>query len=495
MAKKVLKPTTYTPKKLIHLVISLFFFFGFGLICPTWSTVTPVGVKILGVFFGWIYMMITGFGLMIPSLISMFAMVLTDFYTPAAIMTGGFGSSVALLCMFGMLLIYAFSSTKGDEVIVRYLISRKFLNGHPVRFLLMFFLAITAISVFMDVGGMLLGFAFVNSIASVVGYDDDTDWKRFMLTVVLILSQAASNVLPTKGGSLLTLGAFNGALSEAALTADIACFSLIILLASLILAVALALLATPLFRIDLTKMKELNVESLIKEGESIRLNKRQTISAIVMVIGFAFPLIQLLFPSESAAYLWMNKVGQVLFIAFLVAVLNLINVDGEPVCKATDAFSKGVLWDVFIGIAAVVLLSGAMANADCGIGSWLSVIFGSTFQAMSFPVMLLFVVVLCGIVTQVFSNGATMVIVSSVIAQFAVPFSNVGVNVAVFPALIAQVCQMGAITPAASGYAAMLLALPALQAQPKWIFKYGSLMFVIYFIIAIPLGILLGYAM
>ena len=495
MNSKPLNPNAYTPKKLICLCIGLFLMFGFGLVCPTWSTVTPTGVKVLGVFLGWIFFMITGFGLMVPSLLSMFALLLTGFYTPAAIMTGGFGSSVALLCMFGMLLIYAFSNTKGDEVVVRYLISRKFLNGHPVRFLLVFFLAITGLSVFMDVGGMLLGFAFVNSIAAVVGYDEDTDWKRFMLTGVLVLSQAATNVLPTKGGSLLTLGSFNGALAEAGLTADLACFIVVNLITALILAVVLALLAKPLFRVDLAKMKSLDVADLVKDGESIRLDKRQIISGVVMIIGFAFPVIQMMFPAESAVYLWMNKVGQVFFMAMLVAVLNLIHVNGEPVCKATDAFSKGVLWDVFIGIAAVVLLSGAMANADCGISGWLGVLFGSTFQAMSFPVMLLFVVVLCGVVTQVFSNGATMVIVSSIIAQFAVPFSSQGVNVAVFPALIAQVCQMGAITPAASGFAALLLALPALQAKPNWIFKYGSLVFIIYFIIAIPIGILCGYSM
>lgn len=39
----------------------------------------------------------------------------------------------------------------------------------------------------------------------------------------------------------------------------------------------------------------------------------------------------------------------------------------------------------------------------------------------------------------------------------------------------------------------MLLALPAMQAKPSWIFKFGTLMLVIYFIIAIPIGVLFGY--
>lgn len=489
------KANGYSGKKLIYLAVGLFFMFVFGIVCPAWSTVTGTGVKMLGVFLGWIVMMISGFGLMVPSLLAMFAMLLTGFYTPAAVMASGFGSSVALLCMFGMLLIYAFRNTKGDEVLIRYLISRPFLSGHPIRFLLVFNLAIALLSVFMDVGGMLLGFAFVNAVADVVGYEEDTHWKRYMMTSVLILSQCATNVLPSKGGSLLTLGSFSGALTEAGYTLDTACFILTNLLTVVLLAVVLALLAKPLFRVDLTRMQELDVAQLVKDGESVRLNKRQVWSGVIMVIGFAFPVIQMCFPAESAVYTWMNDVGQIFFMALLVAALELIHIDGEPICKATDAFSKGVLWDVYIGIAAVVLLSGAMSNADCGIGSWIGLLLGNMFNGMSFPVMLLVVVALSGAVTQVFSNGATMVIVSSVIAQFAVSYAAAGVNVAVFPALIAQVCQMGCLTPAASGFAAMLLALPCMQKKPNWVFKSGTLMMLLYLIIAIPVGVLLAYVL
>lgn len=495
MGKANEKRLGYTPKKTVYLCIGIFFMFLFGIVCPTWSTVTETGVKMLGVFLGWIIMMISGFGLMVPSLLAMFAMLLTGFYTPAAVMASGFGSSVALLCMFGMLLIYAFRSTKGDEVMVRYLISRPFLSGHPTRFLLVFNLTIALLSVFMDVGGMLLGFAFVNTIAEVVGYEDNTHWKRYMMTSVLILSQCATNVLPSKGGSLLTLGSFSGALTEAGYTLDTACFILTNLVTVILLAIALSLLAKPLFHVDLTRMRDLDVSQLVKEGETVRLNQRQVWSGLIMVLGFAFPVIQMFFSAESGVYTWMNSVGQIFFMALLVAVLELIHIDGEPICKATEAFSKGVLWDVYIGIAAVVLLSGAMSNSDCGIGSWIGLMLGNLFNGMSFPVMLLVVVALSGVVTQVFSNGATMVIVSSVIAQFAVGYAETGINVAVFPALIAQVCQMGCLTPAASGFAAMLLALPCMQEKPNWIFKSGTLMMLLYLILAIPVGVLLGYVL
>ena len=357
----------------------------------------------------------------------------------------------------------------------------------------MFNLAITLISVFMDVGGMLLGFAFVNSIAAVVGYEDDTYWKRYMLTVVLVLSMGATNVLPFKPGALMTLGTFSGALGDAAGIINSVHYIVIMLVNVFVLAIALSLLAKPLFKVDLTKMKELNVEQLVEGKDSVKLNKQQTISGVIMLIGFLFPVVQMLFPAESAAYAWMSGIGQVFFMAFMLALLELIKVDGKPVCKASEAFGKGILWDVIIGIIAIVLISGAMANEACGIGAWVGSIFGGILGNTNFAVLLLLIALLCGVVTQLFSNMATMVIVSAVLAQFLPSLAATGVNVTVFAVIIAQICQIGVLTPAASGFAAMLLGLPSLQAKPNWIFKYGTLIMLLYVVIAVPLGILFGY--
>ncbi len=483
----------YTPKTLIFLCIGLLFMFGFGTVCPTWSTVTPDGINVLGVFFGWIFLTVAGFGLMVPSLLSLFALALTGFYTSAEILSG-FANPIALLCMFGMALVYAFSESKGGEVLVRYLISRKFLNGHPVRFLLMFFLALAVLGVFMDMGAFFLGLAFVDSIAAVLGYEEDSNWKRFMLTVSLVVSLAGSAVLPSKAAPLLTLGAVSGTFAEAGITANSVAFIAVTLVAVLLFAVTLALLAKPLFKIDLEKMKSLDVTDLVKGENSIHLNKKQIIAGILMVVGFSFPLLLMPFVPNSPVTLWLNRFGQVLFMAMLLALLHLIHINGEPVCDSVAAFGKGVVWDVYVGIVAVVAVSGALASANSGINTWLSSIIGGLFQGMSFPVMILVVTVLCGAVTQIFSNTATMVIVSSIIAQFLIPLANQGVEVTVFPALIAQVTMLGALTPAASGYAAMMLALPPHQANRGWILKWGPLVILVYILCAVPAGILVGYA-
>ena len=41
-------------KKHIPTIAALLMMFVFGYVCPTWSTVTPVGLKVLGAFIGWL---------------------------------------------------------------------------------------------------------------------------------------------------------------------------------------------------------------------------------------------------------------------------------------------------------------------------------------------------------------------------------------------------------------------------------------------------------
>ena len=340
---------------------------------------------------------------------------------------------------------------------------------------------------------MMLGFAFINAIANIAGYEEDTNFRRYMLVTTFIISQAAMNVLPSKQGSLLTIGAFSGAITEAGYTLDMACYIIVNLTVALILAVVVSFLAKPVFRADLTLLKTLDVGQLVQDGGPIRLNKRQGISCVIMITGFAFPVIQMFLPADSAAYIWMGNIGQVIFMVLLVALLEIIHIKGEPICKAAEAFSKGVLWDIYVGTAAIVLLSGAMSNEESGIGAWIGQIFGAIFNEMSFPLLLLIVVVVSGVVTQVFSNVATMVLVSSVISPFVIGYAADGINVAVFAALIAQVCQMGCLTVAGSAYVALMQAEPGMRERPNWVFFGGSVMMIIYFIIAIPVGILFGY--
>lgn len=87
----------------VHMLIVLLLMFGFGYL-PAFSPITPLGMKIIGLFLGLLYGWTT-VGLIWPSLIGMLALGLSGAMTTLNVLKEGFGSDTTLIILF--LLIFA----------------------------------------------------------------------------------------------------------------------------------------------------------------------------------------------------------------------------------------------------------------------------------------------------------------------------------------------------------------------------------------------------
>ena len=156
-------------KKLIPTIAALLMMFVFGYVCPTWSTVTPVGLKVLGAFIGWLILVIAGKGMVIASCLAFFAFALSGSQTPAELLAAGFGSTGLLQFLYAFLLTGAFTRSGAGEGIVRWALSRKALNGRPMLFRLVWWTAMTILGALTTnvVACMMLGFSLIASIAKV----------------------------------------------------------------------------------------------------------------------------------------------------------------------------------------------------------------------------------------------------------------------------------------------------------------------------------------
>lgn len=367
--------------------------------------------------------------------------------------------------------------------------------GHPVRFIAAFNLVIMFLSMFTSIIGMMIGFTFITAIADAVGYEQDSNFRRYMSTTTFVSCMCASSVSPFSSGALLTTGVISPTLAEAGFTINTGSYIITCFLAAALTIIVISFLAKPVFRVDLEPLKNIDANILNDNNSASgsRMNKRQIITGIILISAFLFPVIQMMLPAGSTLASWLNSIDLSVFLILMMAIMEVVYVDGKPLCKTSEAFSKGVSWDVYVCIVAITLLSSGLSNDACGISSWITEIFGSVFSNMSFPMLLLTVVLLCGVVTQIFSNGVTMIIASTLLAPFLVEHAMNGIDIAVFPALISQVCGMGCLTATGSGFVALLLAEPGMREKPNWIFFGGAAMLIVYFIIAIPVGILMGY--
>lgn len=443
--------------KMIQTVISLLIMFVAGYFIPTWGPVTRMGVQYLCIMIGWIYMSIVTGGLLLSSVIALTACVIPGYYTAASIVSTTLGNSITLLMIFIFIMVYIFQKTQTGEFLVRWLLSRKVVNGRPYLFTAFFFIAIIVIgAVIGSFGIILLAIAILDALAEVTGMDKKNDWFRFLLLATVALSGTTEVFFPFKPYAALYMSIFDAQLNTIGAACDGNTWLITAAIMAVLSFVILMLLARFAFKFDLRRMKELDV-SVLQTSEFKKMSKKQVIVLISVILTFFYPFILMLLPKESGVYLFLNNIGQNLFMGFVICLLCLIHVDGEPIAEIGDVFKNGTNWQIIFAVGSVIAIGGAMAADVCGVATWLLSIFQGVFGGMSIVTVVIIVCLLSCIITQFFSNSATAILFLTALAPLAVALYQEGVNVSVFPALIGTGTLTACLLPSGSGQSAIML--------------------------------------
>ncbi|MCC8060899.1 MAG: hypothetical protein LIO81_08710 [Clostridiales bacterium] len=461
-------------KTLIAAIAGLFFMFIFGYICPTWSVVTRLGVQYLGIMIGWIVMCSFGFPMSMASVAAIAACTIPGYYTASAVISGSLGNSITALVIFIFVLVYVFEETKTGEFLVRWFLSRRFVNGKPFVFMGVFFFAIIVIgSVIGSFGTIPLAITILNNVANISGIKKQDDWIRFMLIGVVSLSGVTEVLYPFKPYAVLYSGILNNTLASINAATDDSSYFVTALIIAVLSFLALMLAGRFLFCFDLDKIRNLDVAAL-QQGEFKKMNQAQIIVLIAVVLSFFHPFIIMLLPEGSAVYGFLNSMGQALFMGLILTLLCLIRFDGKPIMNPAVALAKGVNWHVIFAIGAVILIGGALASDDCGVSAWLLEVFNASLGNMGIVPITIVITLLGCVITQFFSNSATAIIFLTAIAPLAPGWYEAGINVSVFPAAVGIGTLTACILPSGSGQSAMMLGTDIFgEDGQKWALSKG----------------------
>ena len=166
-------------KYCIYTLIGLFFMFGFGMLPPI-PPLTPVGMKVLGIFIAVLFLWST-VGLAWPALMGIVALGMSGYCTVNEAIALSLGSSVVWQVLMFMLLAGGVTSCGLGEYIARWIISRPFLKGRPILFVFMFFMGFFVSSIMtISIGVILLAWNVIQNLADIVGYDKNSPMPQAM---------------------------------------------------------------------------------------------------------------------------------------------------------------------------------------------------------------------------------------------------------------------------------------------------------------------------
>ena len=190
----------------IKTLIGIAFMYFFGLVCPTFGGMSQMGIKILGVFIGLIFMTCVGCDLFSSSLLALLAFVLHGYYKASELISGWIGSGVTFQLIFAGALCVYLRQTGAMDVFAKKLLSLKITRGRPGIFMFMLMLAGFLVSTVVNGAAffLLVFFAALTSSISLMEtivsvLQDKLKWKRQTICL-LVMGVALLMALPSTLG-------------------------------------------------------------------------------------------------------------------------------------------------------------------------------------------------------------------------------------------------------------------------------------------------------
>lgn len=386
-------------KRYIHIAIMFVLMFGMGFL-PTFGQITPMGMKVLGVFiglvYGWCFIDLTW-----TSILGFFALGITGAMGITEAFTSAFSNStlvtVIVLCVFAEYL----RQLGVNEAIAYWLMGKKCFLGRP--WLLAIGLAVASILIGLA-GGSFAGLFLLWGVIDVIKKDNQIEegnlFLDIMFAVVLYGNVICQAHVPFQPGFILFTGFFNQATG---LTIPSGQFLLIGLIYTFLLLILMIACARFILRADATKF--LMSEERRLEYRNYKVSKIQKFSLVMLLIYFC----ALVFPSflgnRIGVFGILREWGIIgISIIYMVVFSILPDEKGKSLVSMSKAFKEGVIWPTVVLLAVTIPLGDAMVSEDIGITATINEFCMAHLGGFSVLALEIVAIIVIGFLTQFLHN-------------------------------------------------------------------------------------------
>ncbi len=279
------KKSFNAPMYYLHTAICLFIMFAFGQLPPV-EPLTPLGMNLIGIFFGvlygWIFIEIVW-----PSLAGLLALMLIGGYKPMMLLNKSFGDPVVQMMFF----IFVFCATISHYGLSRFIslwfITRNFVKGRPWIFTLTFLGSIFLLGGLTSASpAAIIGWSILYGVCELCGYRKGDGYPTMMVFGIVFAAQVGMSIIPFKQVPLTVFSAYE---TMAGVGIDYGKYMIIAILVCVLAAIFFVLMSRYIFRPDMSKLVDLDVSKLDTEG-SLQLNKIQKVILFFLILLVALLL-------------------------------------------------------------------------------------------------------------------------------------------------------------------------------------------------------------
>ena len=473
--------------KAIHAVIGMAIMFLFPFLPVTLPEVTPLGMKIIGIFLGTLYLWTTVEPVW-SSLACIFMVGISGYGPMNQVLQTAFGSPVIIQMFFLMIVMNCLVYNRLTMYIGRFFLTLPINNGRPWVFTAMLMIGSMLMAAFVGpFAPIFLFWPVVYDIFDEIGIKKGETYPTLMLILIVIGTLIGFPVPPYSGNGLALISNYSTITENMGnkIVLNNASYLTLALIWGFSSIIVIVLFCKFILRPDVSKLKNLDVESL-KKNPLPPLTPNQKFMAITFVIYIACMLLPSIVPNLGIMkFLSANSYGIALGYTALLCCVSLDPEEHQtimPFGKVASNFA----WGTFFLCTAATLLGGVLTNESTGIAKFLSSTLNPIFSGMSLTVFYIALLAITLILTNLCNSLVIGMLIQPVIASFCL--AN-GINSSPITALIIIfVLATASITPSASPFAAMI------HGNKEWlsssqIYKYTIMIALIEIIMAVVVGL------
>ena len=392
----------------IYTIIGAILIFLFGYVCPPFGGISPLGMKMLGVLIGLIFMTCAGCNIIVSSLMALMAFVVHGYYTPNELLAGWVGSTTTFQLVFCGALCIFMRETGAMDVLAKKMLTSKICKGRPAILLTMILIAAFLVSVFVSGAPFfLLFFGLMDSILAIAGYDEKDPARPLMLLGVYI-GGYGSFLLPWKGAMAVTVAMFNSVLEPYGYAFNEWIYLLVELVTFVGFDIIYVLALKYLFKVDLSKLGNVDVSS-VEQFQKVpdKFDFNMKIGLGSLLFCFVYIFVVNLVPKTAPGYAVWGSLGISMIWLVPLVIFSLVRKDGKPIMNVGQLAQKGSLWMMIALVGSLTMLGKITTDAELGIRGWMVGVFTPLFGDMNIWVLMALVAAFTLIVTQVV-NGQVL---------------------------------------------------------------------------------------
>ena len=467
----------------VHIAIGIFLMFGFAHVFNPVLEITPLGMQIMGVFLGAVYLW-TFVSIIWPSVLGIIALAFTDAFPNAqAALSSAFGDIQPIVIFFTLLLFGALEHLGVSRYIARWFLTRKIINGRPYVFCFVLFFCTYVVSmVTTPAAGVLLMWAVLYATLREVGVARIDKFSSFMVFGIFWAGITGQATVPFTTSSLALVGVYNRITGEVMPYVPYLIFGLIM---GMIVLTTLTLMMKYFFRPDVSKLTAVDIEMFDRDPLP-PMDLRQKICFYTLPSFLLTVMVPTLFDTGVWIVLDWLKLLDVWGVAALhVVFLLLVHIDGKPVLDLPEVMHKYFAWPVYFCVALALALSAQITRPEMGILDSTIVVFQPLLGTDSPFAFMSIILTITVTITQLTNNVIIGAMVMPLIYGFGTPL---GLDLAAAVCIMIFVVHIATLLPGSTAFTPLLWSNRD-WISPAQIWAYSIPMIIVSLILYIVIGI------